>query len=156
MNSPTVAVIGGSGIEGMFETSTDIEIKAVYKSHSKQIKKSFMAKEVSISGSCFLYVNRYKTGIESGKEKYHPHEIDYKTIMVGLYQAGIKKIISFSKVGSLQKEWIPGTIVLISDCVDLVNRDITLDDLGADVADMTTPFSHDLSEAIVKGAKQSK
>ena len=155
MDSPTIAIIGGSGIESAFETSTDVEIKVAYKSHSKQVKKAFLAKEINIAGSSFLYVNRYKVGIESGKEKYHPHEIDYKTIMVGLYQAGIKKIISFSKVGSLQKEWSAGTIVLLSDCIDLVNRDITLDDLGTDVADMSSPFSQELSAAIKKSAKQA-
>ncbi len=153
MDSPAIAIIGGSGIEKeMFEMSHDIEIKASYKSHSKQITKSFHAKEVNIDGRQALFVNRYKVGMLAGKEKYHPHEIDYKTLFVGLYQAGIKKIISISKVGSMEKEWVPGTIILLNDCIDLVNRDITLDDIGIDVADMSVPFSPQLSELIKKNA----
>ncbi len=155
MTNPTIAIIGGSGIEQAFEMSVDIELKASYKSHSKQITKTFSAKEINIEGFSVLYVNRYRVGLEKGKEKYHPHEIDYKTIMVGLYQAEVKKIISVSKVGSLEKEWEPGTIILLKDCIDLVNRDITLDDMGTDVADMSVPFSPDLSDTIKKSAKQT-
>ncbi len=154
MNNTTIAIIGGSGIEKAFEMSHEIELKTSYRSHTKQITKTFFAKEVNIGGLSLLFVNRYKMGLEKGKEKYHPHEIDYKTMMVGLYQAGIKKIISVSKVGSMEKEWEPGTIVLLKDCVDMINRDITLDDLGVDVADMSIPFSKELSDIIKKSAEK--
>src|SRR3989344_558010 len=97
MNQPTIAIIGESGIEGSLrETSINVDIHACYKSHSKQIEKFFSGKEVRIDGTAILFVNRYKIGL-SGKEKYKPHEIDYKTMMVGLYQQGINTIISASK-----------------------------------------------------------
>src|SRR3989338_558811 len=157
MTNPAMAIIGGTGVENFFkESGLETKITASYKSHSKQINKTFFANEINVNGSTFLLVNRYTIGLSDGKTKFKPHEIDYKTMIVGLYQYGIKKIISISKCGSLQKEWVPGTIALPRDCIDMVHRDITLDDIGAEVADMTTPFDPSLIEAIKKTAEEEK
>lgn len=157
MNNLSIAVIGGKEMDKYFsENSIEFPITSTYKTHSKQIEKIFYGKEISVNGSRFVFVNRYAIGLSEGKMVFKPNEIDYKTMMVGLYQSGIKYIISISKCGSLQKEWLPGTIALLRDCVDMVNRDITLDDLGSDVADMTEPFDKGLCDSIKQSAKEEK
>lgn len=151
---PTIAIIGGSRLEKyLSESSVDVKISAFYKSHCKQADKQFSAKEIRVNSNHILFVNRYSVGLSEGKAKYHPHEVDYKTIMAGLYQCGIKKIISVNKCGSLQRDMKPGTITVFKDFIDTVNRDITLDDLGVEVADMTVPFDTKISGAIEEAAK---
>ncbi len=58
--------------------------------------------------------------------------------------------------GSLQKELPPGSLTLIRDFIDFVNRDLTIDDLGLEVADMSVPFDPGLSEVIKKSAQREK
>ncbi len=157
MNDTTIAVIGGKEMDKyFFESSLETPITASYRSHSKQVNKIFYGKEIGVNGSRFIFVNRYMVGLSEGKMVFKPNEIDYKTIMVGLLQSGIKNVISISKCGSLQKEWPIGSLVLPKDCADMVNRDIMLDDIGADVADMSKPFDCSLCDIIKGAAKEEK
>ncbi len=154
---PKLAIISDNLLEKQFtESSMDTEIRAFYKSHSIQIDVQIPAKEVRMNGSSILLINRQKTGLARSKAKCPPHEIDYKSILVGIYQAGIKKIVSVNMCGSLQKETPPGSMTILSDFIDFVNRDITLDDLGQEVADMAAPFDPRLCQTIKKSAGEGK
>ncbi len=154
---PDICIIGGTRLEKHFsETSFDTTLKAFYRSRSKQIERQFPAKEIKINSRHILFVNRYRVGLSEGKSKYAAHEVDYKTIMAGLYQNGVKKVISINKSGSLQRETRPGTLALSTDFIDFVNRDLTFDDIGLEVADMAIPFDPGLCETIKKAAYSEK
>lgn len=157
ITKPSIAVISGNGFDSYLkETSVDTQIHAFYKSHGIQKDRKFLAKDCKINSSHILFINRYSIGNIQGKSKSSPHEIDYKSMFVGLYQNGVDKIISLNMCGSLQKEMPPGSITLIHDFIDFVNRDLTLDDLGLEIADMTIPFDQYISSLIKQTAKKEK
>ncbi|HLD41682.1 MAG TPA: hypothetical protein VJB06_01475 [archaeon] len=138
------------------EISIDTKIHAFYKSHGIQTDKTFFGKETRVNGSSALFIDRYSVGKSPGKAKYSPYEVDYKSIMIGLYQSGIDKVISVNMCGSLQKEIPPDSLVLIRDFIDFVNRDLTIDDQGLEIADMSAPFDPELSNSIKKSAELEK
>lgn len=155
MEDCDLAVICANDLDKFSQNSIDVNIDAVYTSRSKKIEKTFKAKAINIDGFNFLCIDRRVIGLYPGKKSYEPHEIDYKTMMVGLHQRGIRRVISTSAVGTLEKNWAPGTLVLISDYIDLINRDITLDDIGPDYADMSRPFDPELNKVVEKAASQT-
>ncbi len=73
-----------------------------------------------------------------------PHRINYRANIMALKMLGIKQIIATAAVGSLNKEYKPGDLVLLSDFIDFTwGRDITLfDETVQDVihVDMTHPY----------------
>ncbi len=150
------AVICSSGMQDFLkENSIDIELPAVYKSHGKQIDKKILANEANINGAKTICINRDRICLDLSSQ-CKPDQIDYKTMIVALHQYGIKRIISISSVASLEKEWVPGSLVLVKDYVDLVSRDITLDDMGADYADMSKPFDTEIRDRLKKSASDLK
>src|SRR3989338_3776491 len=150
-----LAIIGSNGLDEVAkENSLTVKLTAKYKSKNTKIEKTFSAYDVNLSNGHVLYINRDSVGMYDGKSYFYPSEIDYKTIFVALKQFGIKNIISISPVGSLEEAWKPSSVVLIRDFIDFVNRDITLDDIGADYVDMLEPFSNSLSNKVIEAAKQ--
>ncbi len=150
-----LAIIGSNGLDEVAnENSLPIKLKAKYKSKGSKVEKTFTAYDVNLSNGHILYINRDVVGMYEGKSYFYPSEIDYKTIFVALKQAGIKNVLSLSPAGSLEESWKPSSAVLVRDFVDFVNRDITLDDIGADYVDMLEPFNNDLSNKILEEAKK--
>ena len=149
-----LAIIGSNGLEEVAkENSLTVKLTAKYKSKNTKIEKTFSAYDVNLSNGHLLYINRDSVGLFDGKSYFYPSEIDYKTIFVALKQAGIKNVISLSPAGSLEETWKPSNVVLIRDFIDFVNRDIVLDDIGADYIDMLEPFNNNLSNKILEAAK---
>ena len=149
-----LAIIGSNGLDEVAkENSLPIKLIAKYKSKNFKIEKSFLANDVNLSNGHVLYINRDAVGLYEGKSYFYPSEIDYKTIFVALKQAGVKNIVSLSPAGSLEEAWKPSSVVLIRDFIDFVNRDISLDDIGADYIDMLEPFNNILSNRILEAAK---
>lgn len=150
------AVIGGVDISPLVnQNSINIKIRAVYKAHGKQVDKTFSAKDVGLGTGHIIYVNRHSVGLVEGKSNYMANEIDYKTIIVGLYQYGIQRLIDISAAGSAETSWPPGSMVLIKDCADFINRDTTLDDMGSDVVDMGHIFDEPMASEFLDAAKET-
>lgn len=98
-----LGVIGGSGFE-KFEDFETVELL------SRETPFGLTAsgfKKVRVDGQEFLFISRH------GEHHEHlPSEINYRANVYALKKLGAKAIVSFSAVGSLQKEFVPGDCVI--------------------------------------------
>ena len=87
-------------------------------------------------GASILVVSRHSAG-----HKVPPHHVNYAAMALGLKAVGVKACLASAAVGSLRREWKPGTLVACSDFVDLTFRNLTLFDQNVVHTDFSTPFS---------------
>ncbi len=104
-----LGVIGGSGFE-KFEEFETIELL------SRETPFGLAAsgfKKVKVDGSEFLFISRH------GEQHEHlPSEINYRANIYAFKKLGVKAIVAFSAVGSLQKEFAPGDLVIPYQYID--------------------------------------
>lgn len=104
-----IGIIGGSGFEKFeeFETVELLPRETPFGLASSGFKK------VRVDGTEFLFISRH-----GDHHEHLPSEINYCANIFALKQAGAKAIISFSAVGSLQKEFAPGDLVIPYQYID--------------------------------------
>lgn len=104
-----IAVIGGSGFEKFedFETVEKINIETPFGAHSSGLKK------VKVDGTEFLFLSRH-----GEHHELLPSEINYRANIYAFKKLGANAIVSFSAVGSLQKELAPGDMVVPYQYID--------------------------------------
>ena len=104
-----LGIIGGSGFEKFeeFETVNLLDRETPFGLAASGIKK------VNVEGTEFLFISRH------GEHHEHlPSEINYRANIYALKKHGAKALISFSAVGSLQKDFAPGDMVVPYQYID--------------------------------------
>lgn len=104
-----LGIIGGSGFEKFeeFETVALLDRETPFGLAASGFKK------VKVQGHEFLFISRH------GEHHEHlPSEINYRANIYALKKQGAKAIVSFSAVGSLQKEFAPGDLVVPYQYID--------------------------------------
>jgi 5'-methylthioadenosine phosphorylase len=96
-----------------------------------------------------LVVSRHSAG-----HKVPPHEVNYRSIALGLKKAGVRYCFSSAAVGSLRPDWGIGTMVVCSDFQDLTGRHSTLFDREVVHTDFTHPFSPAGRDALIKAGQE--
>jgi 5'-methylthioadenosine phosphorylase len=104
-----IGVIGGSGFEKFedFETIELLSTETPFGDASSGFKK------VKVDGTEFLFISRH-----GDHHELLPSEINYRANIYALKKMGISSIVSFSAVGSLQKEFAPGDMVTPFQYID--------------------------------------
>ncbi|MFZ3229720.1 MAG: MTAP family purine nucleoside phosphorylase [Pseudobdellovibrio sp.] len=102
-------VIGGSGFEKFeeFETIELLNRETPFGLASSGFKK------VKVESTEFLFISRH-----GDHHEHLPSEINYRANIYALKKMGVKAILSFSAVGSLQKEYAPGDLVIPYQYID--------------------------------------
>jgi 5'-methylthioadenosine phosphorylase len=136
----TVAVIGGSGITGIFEsgTTTTHRVATPWGAPSGPIE------EGSVGGVRTLFLSRHGPG-----HTIPPHRVNYRANVDALRSLGAEAIVTVSSVGSLKEELPPGTFVLPSQFVDFTKQRPTTFYDGGRVfhVSLADPFCPDLTNA---------
>lgn len=104
-----IGVIGGSGFEKFddFITVEKLSTETPFGYTSSGLKK------VSVDGTEFIFLSRH------GEHHEHlPSEINYRANIYAFKKLGIEALVSFSAVGSLQKELAPGDLVVPYQYID--------------------------------------
>lgn len=104
-----LGIIGGSGFEKFeeFETVELLNRETPFGLAASGFKK------VKVEGTEFLFISRH------GELHEHlPSEINYRANIYAFKKMGVKAIVSFSAVGSLQKEYAPGDLVIPYQYID--------------------------------------
>jgi 5'-methylthioadenosine phosphorylase len=104
-----LGIIGGSGFEKFeeFETVSLLDRETPFGHAASGFKK------VKVEGLEFLFISRH------GEHHEHlPSEINYRANVYALKKHGAKAIVSFSAVGSLQKDFAPGDLVVPYQYID--------------------------------------
>lgn len=103
------SILGGSGFEKFdgFKTLELLDRETPFGLASSGFKK------IQIEGREALFISRHGEHHEQ-----LPSEVNYRANMYALKREGAKAILSFSAVGSLQKELKPGDLVVVNQYID--------------------------------------
>lgn len=104
-----LGVIGGSGFEKFdeFETIELLNRETPFGLAASGFKK------VRVEGTEFLFISRH-----GDHHEHLPSEINYRANIYAFKKMGVKAIVSFSAVGSLQKQFAPGDLVVPFQYID--------------------------------------
>jgi 5'-methylthioadenosine phosphorylase len=100
-------------------------------------------------GANILLVSRHSAG-----HKVPPHAVNYKAMALGMKSLGAKACFASAAVGSLRREWKPGTLVVCSDFLDLSYRNETLFDRQVVHTDFSAPFGPGARTALLRAAEE--
>ena len=136
----TIAVIGGSGISGIFELGATKKHKVA----TAWGAPSGPVEEGVVGGVRTLFLARHGPG-----HTIPPHRVNYRANVDALLSLGAQAIVTVSSVGSLREELPPGTFVLPSQFVDLTKQRPTTFYDGGRVyhVSLADPFCPDLLRA---------
>ncbi|AIE87719.1 methylthioadenosine phosphorylase [Fimbriimonas ginsengisoli Gsoil 348] len=104
---------------------------------------------MEIDGVFLFLVSRHSAG-----HKVPPHKVNYKAMAFGMKALGAKGCLSTAAVGSLRREWGPGTLIACSDFLDFTGRALTLFDQTVVHRDFTNPFGVSTRRALLESASE--
>lgn len=144
-----IGIIGGSGL---------YEIKGLNIKQRKKITTPFGKPSADyligqIKNTKVVFLPRHGT-----RHNIPPHMINYRANIWGLKKLGIKKIISVSAVGGIQKGLKPGDIIILNQIIDMTkNRKSTFYDGKSGVVhiDFTNPYCPEMHRLIAKAGRRA-
>jgi 5'-methylthioadenosine phosphorylase len=143
----TIAVIGGSGISGIFEAGTT----QTHKVATPWGAPSGPVEEGTVGGVRTLFLARHGPG-----HTIPPHRVNYRANIDALRSLGAEAIVTVSSVGSLKEELPPGTFVLPSQFVDFTKQRPTTFYDGGQVfhVSLADPFCPNLSRVVATAGRE--
>ncbi|MFH0864478.1 MAG: S-methyl-5'-thioadenosine phosphorylase [Candidatus Gottesmanbacteria bacterium] len=102
-----IAIIGGSGLYKLLDNAKEVEVKTPYGLPSDKITIG------KIAGKNIAFLPRH-----GRHHQFPPHKIPYLANFWALKKLGVKRIISLTACGSLQKNIKRGDFVVIDQFVD--------------------------------------
>ena len=137
-----VAIIGGTGIGSRL---TALGGKPV---HIPTPHGTIRGRHLEHKGANILILSRHSAG-----HKVPPHRVNYVGMATALQLLDIKYCLASAAVGSLRKEWGPGTMVACTDFFDFTGRFATMFDTTVVHTDFTHPFSETINHALLATSK---
>jgi len=145
-----LGIIGGSGLYSIEELKVEesINLTTPYGDPSAPYIKG------SINGREVVFLARH-----GSNHSIPPHRINFRANLWGLKELGVKRILSVNATGGIGKGYTPGSIVLLSQIIDMTfgSREGTFFDANR-VAhiDFTEPFCSELRRLVLQAAKIAK
>ena len=124
-----VALIGGTGIG---ERLAALGGAAVHVPTSDGLVRGRVFEH---RGARLLALSRHSAG-----HKVPPHRVGYAAMARATLILGAKACLATAAVGSLRREWGPGTLVAARDFLDLTYRNLTMHDRQVRHVDFSEPF----------------
>lgn len=144
---PRIAIIGGSGLEGLLgQTIRRIRVGTPYGP----------APPISIG----------KTGQQEvaflprhgPDHDLPPHRVNYRSNLHALKQLGVERIIATNAVGSINLQYAPGDLAIPEDIIDMTDsRQSTFHDRSPVThIDVSQPYCPEIIHALVESSKSEK
>jgi 5'-methylthioadenosine phosphorylase len=138
-----VAIIGGTGVGRRL---IELGGKPV---HIPAPTGTIRGRHLEHEGTSLLLLSRHSAG-----HKVPPHKVNYQGMATAVSGLGIKHCLASAAVGSLRRDWGPGTFVACSDFLDFTFRNTTMFDATVIHTDFTHPFSPAAREEFIQNGKQ--
>ncbi|MEP7765846.1 S-methyl-5'-thioadenosine phosphorylase [Sanguibacter sp. 25GB23B1] len=137
--TPSLAVIGGSGLYSFVEAADPIDVSTPFGAPSGPIAVG------QIDGHPVAFLPRH-----GPHHELPPHEINYRANIWALRSLGVRRIIGPCAVGGLTSDVAPGDIVVPDQLVDrTTSRKQTYMDTGAVHAPFADPYCPTLRRALL-------
>ena len=147
MESIQYAIIGGTGVYDSGVASNKVSVQTEFGEIEVDI--------VEVHGSSIVFLARH--GKQHG---IPPHRINYRANLKALHKLGVKQIFTTAAVGSLNPDFTAGSLVLLSDFLDMTKqRPLTFFEGGSDGAkhvNMDDPYCQNLRQQLSEIAIQHK
>ncbi len=142
-----IGIIGGSGFYSLLEGAQSMEVGTKYGKPSSPISVG------KIGSKKVAFIARH--GL---RHTISPQNINYRANIEALASLGVKRIITTSAVGSLDKDYMPGDFVILDQFINMTHgRNDTFYDVDTVVHVSTAyPYCEDLRTLGLKTAANSK
>ena len=139
-----VAIIGGTGIGSRLVALGGKPV------HIPTPHGTVRGRHLEYQGANLLILSRHSAG-----HKVPPHKVNYVAMATALKQLGVKYCLASAAVGSLRKEWGPGTLVACSDFFDFTGRFATMFNTTVVHTDFTYPFAESVRQGLLASAESN-
>jgi 5'-methylthioadenosine phosphorylase len=143
---PRIAVIGGSGLEGLLQGSRTVLVDTPY-GPTPPISLGMIRNEE------IAFLPRH-----GPKHDLPPHKVNYRGNIYGLKSLGVERIVATNAVGSINSGYSPGDLAIPVDIIDMTkSRNMTFFD-GAPVThiDLSQPYCPELRKIMMESSKSSQ
>ncbi len=137
-----IAVIGGTGLEGLFNELRTVEIETSYGQHS-----DLMVGEVNGKNVAFLLRHGRNHSIP-------PHKVNFRANIDALRRLGVRRIIATNAVGAINLTFKPGDLVVPHNLIDFTKQrpSTFFDEAPVTHVDFTQPYCPEIRSLLVKAA----
>lgn len=142
-----IGLIGGSGFYDLATGLEEIKVETPYGSPSGKIAIG------KVQGKKVAFLPRH-----GASHDLPPHLINYRANIWALQNLGVERILTSHAVGSLQKNYLPGDIVIVDQFIDRTcgRKDTFYDGPVATHVSTAFPYCPQIRELVVKKAKKMK
>jgi 5'-methylthioadenosine phosphorylase len=140
---PRIAIIGGSGLEGLLQGSRTIQLDTPYGRAPPISLGSVGSQEVA-------FLPRH-----GPSHDLPPHKVNYRANLSALKQLQAERVIATNAVGAINASYSPGDLVVAEDILDMTKSRISTYFEGAPVThiDVSQPYCPDLREILIESCK---
>ena len=142
---PRVAVIGGSGLEGLLQGSRLVRVDTPY-GPAPPIS-------IGITGKVEVaFLPRH-----GPKHDLPPHKVNYRANLYALKHFGVERIIATNAVGGINSEYSPGDLAIPEDILDMTKSRVSTFFDGAPVThvDLSQPYCPEIRQALMDSAREA-
>lgn len=130
MSTPTLGVIGGSGLYAFLDHAEQVPVSTPYGDPSDPVVVG------EIGGRTVAFLPRH-----GADHRYPPHRIPYRANLWALRSLGVRQVVAPCAVGGLRPELGPGTLVVPDQLVDRTSgRPQTFHETGAVHVSFADPY----------------
>jgi 5'-methylthioadenosine phosphorylase len=130
MQSMDAMMIGGTGIGDRLAA---LGLPAMLVPTEYGTARGFLLEE---NGRRAFVVQRHSAG-----HKTPPHLINYRAMADAARRLGVRACFATAAVGCLRPDWLPGTLVVCRDFIDMTDRSVTMWDRKVRHVDFSNPMA---------------
>jgi len=141
---PRLAIIGGSGLEGILKGSEPVRIGTPYGAAPPITVGKAGNEEVA-------FLPRH-----GPKHDLPPHKVNYRGNLYALKKLGVERVIATNAVGSINSEYTPGDLAIPEDIIDMTKTRHTtfFDGIPVTHVDLSQPYCPEIRATLMESAKQ--
>ena len=142
---PRIAVIGGSGLEGLLVGSQSVQVETPYG-----LPSPISVGAVGMEDVAFLPRH-------GPKHDLPPHKVNYRANLSALRQLGVERVIATNAVGAINANYEPGDLVIPDDIIDITKSRIGTYFEGAPVThiDVSQPYCPELRRILTQSCESA-
>jgi 5'-methylthioadenosine phosphorylase len=139
-----IAVIGGTGFEGLFKNARQLRLGTPYG-----IAPSISIGKIDEKEVAFLPRHGPNHSVP-------PHKINYRANVYALFEMSVDRIIAINAVGAINRDFKPGDVVIPHDFIDFTKlRNTTFyDDAPVIHVDVSQPYCPELRKILIETARK--
>jgi len=145
VNMKSIGIIGGTGVytPDFLQNAEPIAVKTEFGTVNLI--------QGELEGRNVFFETRHGTG-----HTVPPHKINYRANIFSLYKLGVERIIATAAVGSINREILPGTFVIVDQFLDFTKKreDTFFSQDKVVHTDCTDPYCPELAMAIQKAMEK--